>query len=72
MLSKNYGLVIFGCCLFLFQFANASMLPLVGEELAYRHATSAALIIVPQIVVTLNAPWGGERLKIGVADRYYC
>jgi MFS family permease len=68
MLSKNYGLVIFGCCLFLFQFANASMLPLAGEELAYRHGTSAsvivsALIIVPQIVVTLNAPWVGREAE---------
>jgi MFS family permease len=68
MLSKNYGLLIFGGCLFLFQFANASMLPLAGEELAYRNGTSAsaivsALIIVPQIVVTLSAPWVGREAQ---------
>src|SRR5215472_3180606 len=32
-LSKNYNLLMFAGCLFLFQFANASMLPLVGERL---------------------------------------
>jgi hypothetical protein len=56
MLRKSYGLLIFGGCLLLFQFANASILPLAGEELVYRNGTSAALIIstliiVPQIVV---------------------
>src|SRR5258708_22395517 len=37
MLWKNYGLVTFAGCLFLFQFANASMLPLAGEQLVYRN-----------------------------------
>jgi hypothetical protein len=32
----NYGLLTFAGCLFLFQFANASMLPLAGEELVWR------------------------------------
>src|SRR5262249_25529079 len=36
-LSKNYNLLIFAGCLFLFQFANASMLPLAGERLAFRN-----------------------------------
>src|SRR5712671_6008026 len=68
MLCKNYGLVIFGGCLFLFQFANASMLPLAGEELVYRNGTSASLIvsiliIVPQIVVALTAPWAGREAQ---------
>src|SRR5207302_6269711 len=40
-LSKNYNLLTFAGCLFLFQFANASMLPLVGERLAYRNGTGA-------------------------------
>ena len=31
-LAWNHRLVIFACCLFLFQFANASMLPLAGER----------------------------------------
>ena len=63
-LSKNYTLLTFAGCLFLFQFANASMLPLVGERLAYRGGTGvsfiiSALIILPQIVVALSAPWVG-------------
>jgi len=64
-LSKNYNLVIFAGRLFLFQFANASILPLAGERLAYRNGTGAsfiisALIILPQIVVALSAPWVGK------------
>jgi len=64
-LSKNVNLLIFAGCLFLFQFANASMLPLAGERLAYRNGTGAsliisALIILPQIVVALSAPWVGQ------------
>jgi MFS family permease len=67
-LCKNYGLLIFAGCLFLFQFANASVLPLAGEELAYRLGTDAsfivsALIIVPQIVVALTAPWAGRQAQ---------
>jgi MFS family permease len=67
-LSRNYGLVLFGGCLFLFQLANASMLPLVSEELASRAGTSAsvivsALIVVPQILVTLGAPWVGREAQ---------
>src|SRR5262249_28475873 len=64
-LSKNYNLLIFSGCLFLFQFANASKLPLAGERLTYRYGTDAsfivsALIIVPQIVVALSAPRVGK------------
>jgi MFS family permease len=64
-LSKNHNLLIFAGCLFLFQFGNASMLPLVGERLAYHNGTRAsfiisALIILPQIVVALSAPWAGQ------------
>jgi MFS family permease len=68
ILWKNYGLLTFAGCLFLFQFANASMLPLAGEELVYRNGTGAslvvsALIIVPQIVVVLSAPWTGRKAQ---------
>jgi MFS family permease len=67
-LSKNYGLLTFGGCLFLFQFANASLLPLAGEELVYRSGSRAslivsALIIVPQVVVALIAPWAGQQAQ---------
>ena len=64
-LLRNYNLLTFSGCLFLFQFANASMLPLAGEQLAYRNGTGAsfiisALIILPQIVVVLSAPRVGQ------------
>jgi MFS family permease len=65
---KNRGLLTFAACLFLFQFANASVLPLAGEQLAYRNGTHAsliisALIILPQIVVALSAPWVGQEAQ---------
>src|SRR5271165_4849485 len=64
----NSGLLTFALCLFLFQFANASMLPLAGEALAYHGGTHAsfvisAMIIVPQIVVVLAAPWVGREAQ---------
>ena len=65
-LWKNRSLLIFAGCEFLFQMANASMLPLAGEALAYsKEAFSSlivsALIIVPQVIVALMAPWAGRR-----------
>jgi MFS family permease len=64
-LPRNYDLLIFAGCLFLFQLANASVLPVAGERLAYRSGTGAsfvisALIILPQIVVALSATWVGQ------------
>jgi MFS family permease len=64
----NSGLLTFALCLFLFQFANASMLPLAGEALAYHGGTRAsfvisAMIIVPQIVVVVAAPWVGREAQ---------
>jgi MFS family permease len=64
-LLKNHNLLTFAGCLFLFQFANASMLPLAGERLAYRNGPGAsfivsALIILPQVVVALSAPRVGQ------------
>jgi MFS family permease len=46
--------------------ANASMLPLAGEAFAYsKEALSSlivsALIMVPQIIVAMMAPWVGRR-----------
>ena len=65
-LWKNRNLLIFAGCVFLFQLANASMLPLAGEALAYsKEAFSSlivsALIIVPQVIVAMMAPWAGRR-----------
>ena len=65
-LWKNRGLLTFAGCVFLFQMANASMLPLAGEALAYsKEALSSlivsALIMVPQVIVAIMAPWAGRR-----------
>jgi len=64
-LLKNHRLLIFAVCSILFQLANASMLPLVSEMLAYegkRQAAPlvAALIVVPQLLVALLAPGVGQ------------
>ncbi len=63
-LAKNRKLVLFACSLMLFQLADASMLPMVGENLAKSGQNGApiwmsGLIVVPQIVVALLAPWVG-------------
>jgi MFS family permease len=63
-LLKNHRLVLFTAALVLFQLANASMLPLIGENLATTIPTESSLwmsglIIVPQIVVAALAPWVG-------------
>jgi MFS family permease len=67
-LWKSSGLLTFATCLFLFQFANASVLPLVVEALVYQGAQRSslmvsALIILPQIIVALMAPWVGHQAK---------
>jgi MFS family permease len=64
----NYRLLIFASCIVLFQLANASLMPLVSEELAQEHGSSlvvSALISVPQIVVAILAPRVGSE-----ADRW--
>jgi MFS family permease len=68
-LWKTHGLLVFAGCVFLFQMANASMLPLAGEAFAYsKNAHSSlvvsALIMVPQIVVAIMAPWTGRRANM--------
>src|SRR6266478_5203649 len=69
-LWKTPGLLTFAGCVFLFQMANASMLPLAGEALVYGKVSLSslivsALIIVPQVIVALMAPWAGRRAKLG-------
>jgi hypothetical protein len=63
-LAKNRKLVLFTAATLLFQLADASMLPLIGEKVAVEmHADAAiwmsVLIIVPQVVVAVLAPWVG-------------
>lgn len=65
-LLKNHRLVIFAACLVLFQLADASVMPLTTERLA-RHdkhesaLVTAALVIVPQVVMALIAAWVARR-----------
>jgi MFS family permease len=61
-------LLTFAACLLLFQLANTAMLPIVGAALVYQGESRsslivAALIILPQIVVALLAPWVGLRAQ---------
>jgi MFS family permease len=65
VLFKDRRLLTFALCLCLFQLANASILPLIGEALALREGrlsslVVSALIVVPQLVVALLAPWVGR------------
>jgi MFS family permease len=63
---KNSRLLIFASCIVLFQFANASALPLVSEELGAVRGSSlviSALILVPQLVVAVLAPWVGRTAR---------
>jgi MFS family permease len=69
-LWTNRSLLTFAGCVFLFQMANASMLPLAGEALVYSKVPFSslivsALIVVPQVIVALMAPWAGRRAKLG-------
>ena len=60
----NYPLLVFAACLALFQFANASMLPLLGQTLQQGRGSSlvlSALVVVPQMVVAALAPWIARR-----------
>ncbi len=67
-LWKNRALVVFAGAVFLFQMANASVLPLAAGALTHSKGAGSsllisALIIVPQVIVALMAPWVGERAK---------
>ncbi len=65
VLFKDRRLLTFATCLFLFQVANASMLPLIGERLVHSEGrwsslVISALVVAPQIIVALLAPWVGR------------
>jgi len=72
-LGKNHALLIFAGCLFLFQLVNASILPLMAGTLGHNEVGHSgmsssslilsALVVVPQIVVALWAPWMGRKAK---------
>src|SRR5262249_10842009 len=63
-LVKNWRLVLFAGCMVLFHFSTASLLPLVSENLAHSKIANSALfmaglIVIPQLVVAILAPWIG-------------
>jgi predicted MFS family arabinose efflux permease len=63
-LMRNRKLFYFVLCLVLFQFADASLLPLVSESIGTSKAETSSLqitglIVTAQLVVMLLAPWVG-------------
>jgi MFS family permease len=65
-LIKNRPLVIFLICAVMFHFANAAMLPLLGEMLAKGHGRSSmmfmsACVITTQAIVALISSWSGAK-----------
>jgi MFS family permease len=67
-LLKDRPLLIFLICAVLFHFANAAMLPVLGEMLSKGHGRASmmfmsACVITTQIVVTLLASWSGIKAR---------
>ena len=65
-LLKDRPLLIFLVCAVLFHFANAAMLPLLGEMLAKGKGRSSMLfmsacVVTTQLVITLLASWSGRK-----------
>ena len=66
LLFRDHPLVIFLLCAVMFHFANAAMLPLLGELLAKGRGRSSMLfmsacVMTTQIVITLLASWSGRK-----------
>jgi predicted MFS family arabinose efflux permease len=66
VLLRDHALVLFLVCAVMFHFANAAMLPLLGEFLAKgRGRTSmlfmSACVVTTQFVITLLASWSGRK-----------
>ncbi|MGA7412816.1 MAG: MFS transporter [Bryobacteraceae bacterium] len=70
-LLSDRRLLTFGACIALFHFANAAMLPQLGEMLAHGRAKMAApfmsaCVIVTQFVIAVSAVWiGGKAASWG-------
>jgi predicted MFS family arabinose efflux permease len=66
VLFQDRPLVLFLVCAVMFHFANAAMLPLLGEMLAKGHGRSSmmfmsACVVTTQFVITLLASWSGRK-----------
>jgi MFS family permease len=68
-LAKNRPFVLFAAAIALFQLADASTQPLIGEHVAGSNQQGSIsisiLIIIPQIVVAIIAPWIGYHSEKG-------
>ncbi len=67
-LLKDRPLVIFLICAVLFHFANAAMLPLLGEMLSKGHGRASmmfmsACVVTTQLMVTLLASWSSIKAR---------
>ena len=65
-LIKNRPLLIFLVCAVMFHFANAAMLPLLGQMLAKGHGRTSMMfmsscVVTTQLVITLLASWTGRK-----------
>jgi MFS family permease len=65
-LLRDRRLLIFSCCILLFQLANAATLPLMAGILTVGLGDRAAMVIaaavvVPQLVVVAMSPWVGRQ-----------
>jgi len=65
-LFEDRRLILFLICAVMFHFANAAMLPLLGEMLAKGHGRSSmmfmsACVVTTQLVVTLISSWSGRK-----------
>jgi len=66
VLFQDRPLVLFLVCAVMFHFANAAMLPLLGEMLAKGRGRSSMLfmsacVVTTQLVITLLASWSGRK-----------
>ena len=66
VLFRDHPLVVFLICAVMFHFANAAMLPLLGEMLAKGQGRSSmmfmsACVVTTQLVITLLASWSGRK-----------
>jgi len=66
VLFRDRPLVLFLVCAVMFHFANAAMLPLLGEMLAKGRGRSSMLfmsacVVTTQFVITLIASWSGKK-----------
>jgi len=66
VLFRDRPLVLFLVCAVMFHFANAAMLPLLGEMLAKGRGRGSmmfvsACVVTTQLVITLIASWSGRK-----------